>query len=65
MSSFNTDLWQNIYRGQPGGVAIEFAYSASVAQGSRVQILGVDVHTAYQATCCGGVPHRRTRKTYN
>ena len=33
----------------PGGVVVKFVYSASGAQGSPVQILGVDLHTAHQA----------------
>ena len=36
-------------RGQPGGVVVDFACSASVAQGSRVPIPGADLHTAHQA----------------
>ena len=36
-------------RGWPGGAVVKFMYSASVAQGSRVQIPGTDLHTAHQA----------------
>ena len=36
-------------RGQPSSAAVKFACSASAAQGSPVWILGVDLHTAYQA----------------
>ena len=36
-------------RGQPGDAAVKFAHSASEAQGSPVQILGVDLYTAWQA----------------
>ena len=36
-------------RGLPGGIAVKFVCSASVAQGSPVQILGTDLYTAYQA----------------
>ena len=32
-----------------GGVVVKFARSILVAQGSWVQILGVDLHTAHQA----------------
>ena len=31
-----------VFGGQPSGTAVKFAYSASVAEGSRVQILGAD-----------------------
>ena len=36
-------------RGWPGGAAIKFAHSTSVAQGSPVQIQGADLRTACQA----------------
>ncbi len=36
-------------RGQPGGVAVKFVRSASVAQGLLVQTLGADLGTTYQA----------------
>ena len=51
--------------GQLGGVVVKFAHLASATQGSLVWILGVGLHTTRQAMCCGGVPHRRTRRTYN
>ena len=35
--------------GQPGGAVVEFACSASAAQGSLVGIPDVDLHTACQA----------------
>ena len=35
--------------GWPGGVVVGFMPSTSVAQGLRVQIPGVDLHTAHQA----------------
>ena len=35
--------------GQPGGAPIEYARSVSAAQGSLVQIPGVDLRTACQA----------------
>ena len=35
--------------GQPSGRAVKFAGSALVAQGSPVQIQGMDLHTAHQA----------------
>ena len=37
------------WRGWPGGTAVKFAGSASVARGSLVQIPGADLHTAWQA----------------
>ena len=37
------------HRDWPGGVVVKFACSASAAQGSPVQILGVDPLTAHQA----------------
>ena len=36
-------------RGWPGGTVVKFAHSTSVAWGSRVQILGVDLHMVCQA----------------
>ena len=36
--------------GQPRGVVVKFVHSASVAQGSQVQIRGMDLHTAHH---CG------------
>ena len=36
-------------RGWRGSVVVKFSHSASAAQGSPVQIPGVDLHTAYQA----------------
>ena len=38
-----------ITRGQPGGIAVKLARSASAALVSLVQILGRDLCTAYQA----------------
>ena len=35
--------------GWPSGVVVKFSHSAAVAQGSLVQILGADLHTAWQA----------------
>lgn len=35
--------------GQPGGVMVKFAHSASVAQGSQLQISGMDLYTTHQA----------------
>ena len=35
--------------GWPGGVVVKFVCSALAAQGSRVQIPGVDLHTTHQA----------------
>ena len=36
-------------QGRPGAVAVKFARSASVARGSWVQILGMDLRDIYQA----------------
>ena len=46
--------WGNSFQkkantGQPSGAAVTFARSALAARGSLVQILGADLHTAYQA----------------
>ena len=35
--------------GQPCGIVVKFVRSASVAQRSRIQILGADLCTAHQA----------------
>ena len=35
--------------GQPSGVVFNFMCSASAAQGSQVQILGMNLHTTHQA----------------
>ena len=37
------------FRGWPRGVMVKFIHSTLVALGSQVRILGVDLHTAYQA----------------
>ena len=44
----NTELEWHI-GGQPGGIVVKFVHSASATQGSQVQILAADIHTAYQA----------------
>ena len=36
-------------RGQPGGVVVKFVHCALAAHSWQVQILGVDLHTTYQA----------------
>ena len=36
-------------RGQPGGIVVKFVCSASAAQGSQVQIPGMDLDTAHHA----------------
>ena len=36
-------------QGQPSGVMVKFTHFTSVAQGSPVRILGLDLWTAYQA----------------
>ena len=38
-----------IHGGQANGIVVGFMHSAFVAWGSRVQILGVVLHTAHQA----------------
>ena len=43
--------------GRPGGTVARFACSALVAQGSQVQISGVDVAPLVKP-CCGGIPHK-------
>ena len=48
--------------GWPSGVVIKFTCSTLVAQGSQVQIRGVDLHTAHQAMLCS-IPHTKQRKT--
>ena len=42
-------LKRSFKRSWPGGTAVKFALSALAARGLLVQILGVDLHTAYQA----------------
>ena len=42
--------------GQPGGTAVKFACSDSVAWGSPVQILGMDLRTVLIKPCCGRHP---------
>ena len=41
--------------GQPGGTAVKFTRSASVAQGSLVRIPGVDM-APLGTSCCGRCP---------
>ena len=50
-------LKEGEFRGQRSGAAVKFTGSASVAWGSLVQILGVDLRTAYQAMLVAGIPH--------
>ena len=40
---------KDITWGRPGGAVVKFARSTSVAWDSQIQILGVDLRTAYQA----------------
>ena len=42
---------------------VKFMGSTSLAWGSPVQILGADL-APFVRPCCGGVPYRRTRRTY-
>ena len=48
---YKTNEWKtdkNRTSGQPSGVVVKFAHSASAAQGSLVQMPGADLHTAHQ-----------------
>ena len=45
-------------QGQPSGIVVKFMHSTSVAWGSQVWILGMDLHTTYKP-CCGGIPHTK------
>ena len=38
-----------LYGGQRGGVVVKFVWSTLAAHGSRVRILGADLHTVHQA----------------
>ena len=49
-------------RGQPSGVAVKFAHSALVAQGSQVQIPGTDPGPLVRP-CCSSIPFTKQRKT--
>ena len=44
-----------MWRGRPGGATVKCARSALVAQGSQVQILGVDM-APLGKLCCGRRP---------
>ena len=46
-----------------GPVAAKFMHTTSVAQGSPVWILGVDIAPLIKP-CSGGIPHGRTKRTY-
>ena len=41
--------FKDLNMGWPGGVVVGFVCSTSAAQGSRVQILGADIHGAHRA----------------
>ena len=43
--------------GQPGGIVVKFAHSASVAQGSQVQIMGMYLAPLIKPQC-GRIPHK-------
>ena len=52
-------LWESVLvnlkksmKGQPGGIVVKFACSASAALGLPIQIPDTDLHTAYQAMLC-------------
>ena len=46
---------RNCMRGRPGGAAVKFAHSASVARGSPVRVLGADM-APLSKPCCGRRP---------
>ena len=46
-----------VMRGQPSGIVVKFVHSGSAAQGSWVQIPGMDL-TPLIKPCCGGIPHK-------
>ena len=48
--------------GRPGGTAVKCARSASAAQGSLVQIPGVDVAPLGKSHAVVGVPYIKSRK---
>ena len=56
-------LWikRGYLRGWPGGVAVKFTCSASLAEGSPVQILGADLALLIKP-CCGRHPTYMYRK---
>ena len=56
--------YQKIFRGWPGGVVVKFVCSASAPRSLPVWILGLDQAPLIKL-CCGGIPQRRTRRTYN
>ena len=47
---------RSIYWGWPGGIAVKFVHSASVAQSSPVWIPGADLRTPLIKPCCGRWP---------
>ena len=47
----------NFFWGQPGGVVVTFSCSASVAQGSQVWILGMDLAPLVKSHC-GDIPRK-------
>ena len=46
---FLLSLIKRVSQGQPCGIVVKFMHSALAAQGSWVQILGVDLSTTHQA----------------
>ena len=44
-------------KGQPSGVVVKFAQPVLAAQGSQVQIAGVDLAPLVKP-CCGDIPHK-------
>ena len=50
-------LYSEIPRGRPGGTAVKFSRSVSAAQGSQVQIPGMDMAPLGKSHAVIGVPH--------
>ena len=45
-------------KGQPGGAAVKFTHSGSVAQGSPVWIPGVDLDSGLSKHAVASIPHK-------
>ena len=48
---------KSFFGGQSGSIAVKCSCSASAAQGSLVQILGVDMAWLVKPCCGGRLPH--------